>query len=562
MTGKGTLEAGASGGSGGRTTSTGREVERLLARLAVRLGLRRGLGALAALLPWLLLALALALAAARLGLLVPPPLPAVLAGAALVLLASLAAGLLSAPSPYRTALLVDRELDTGEVVSAGREAGPGCTHPLWRACRLRAASRLGAPDVGRAFPLTTPRAWRPAALAAAALLLVPMIPPPRPDLSPPAPASPAVVQAGEEIEKALENLRGRLDEADRLESTDLMERLEALAGEMERGDLASVEEALAALDRLDTAIAAEGRAAEELGRSTGFEEILKQMADDPFTTGLARAMESGERRALRMALERMAGAMTGEQAGRLVRERMLEGLASRLKEISQMLRMAGEKELAAILREAAEAVRSGDLARARELLRSERLLAALETSCEQAGTARGEMARDLSDLVQHARYLLGMGTPRPLEQARACSHGPGCGCAGPGPGTGSTNRAGRGYRTQDPLIRDRQSDATSDRTGDWEALYDSQILEAESWEDVQASGKVSETGQVLSEVGRSPAAGGEATLPLRPVAAPARGRAEAAADLERVPPGYRDVVRRYFTRFREASPPETEAGDP
>jgi predicted transcriptional regulator len=375
----------------------------------------------------------------------------------------------------------------------------------------------------------------------------------------PPPETPAVVaETGEEIEKALEELRGRLEEEGRPESADLMERLDTLADEMQRGEVTSLEEALAALDRMETQTAALGRDAEEMGRSTGFEEILKELAEDPFTREMSSALASGERRALRRALERMAGAMTGDQARDLLQGRMLERLASRLMEMSRMLRMAGESELASILKEAAEALRAGDLDRARELLQSPALLEALEAAAGQGGGPQSQMARDLSNLIQHARYMLGMGSLKPLEKPGQCEHGGG----GPWPGKGSTNEQAGGYITEDPLMRDRQSNETSGMTGDWEALYDSQVLEAESWEDVQASGKVGPSGEVMSEVGRSLGTRGEATLPLRPLAAPAAGRAEGAADLERVPPGYRDMVRRYFQRFRDSSPTQTEAGEP
>ena len=112
------------------------------------------------------------------------------------------------------------------------------------------------------------------------------------------------------------------------------------------------------------------------------------------------------------------------------------------------------------------------------------------------------------------------------------------------------------------MTRDRNTAETSDRTEEYEAIYNSKIVEAESWEDVQARGLLGEGGEVGTEIGLSLGVRGEATLPLQPLDAAVPGAAEGASEMERVPPGYREIVRRYFTReVRQEKEPE-QGGSP
>ena len=108
------------------------------------------------------------------------------------------------------------------------------------------------------------------------------------------------------------------------------------------------------------------------------------------------------------------------------------------------------------------------------------------------------------------------------------------------------------------MLRDRQSDSLSERSGVYEELYESHIVEAESWVDVQARGKLGESGEMLSETGRSLGVAGDAELPPGSFSTAAPGAEQRAAELERVPLGYRDLVRRYFTRDEPAPAPVSD----
>jgi hypothetical protein len=346
------------------------------------------------------------------------------------------------------------------------------------------------------------------------------------------------------LARRIENLpSGKLSfEAEELKEA--VGKLEQLSSELKHGEVFDRESALLALDEVERALArfSEGRRPGPAG-DDAVESALQQLAADPFGSDLTEAARSGDASRLRDAVLATANALSSGELSRQERAEQIEGLGELLREVARELRRNGLIDQAHALDELARALEDGDLERAEELLDSSSMLDAFAGIGER--TVDQRVAQDLIEAVNLARYLLGRGKPLPL--GAGCSR-PGEGTAGVGPGTGSTNEEAEGFETGEAVLRDRQSDATSDRRGSYESLYEPHIIEAESWVDVQVKAGTGASGSFLSEIGRSAGTGDEATHRTRFLAAPANGSPERAAELERVPPGYRDVVRRYFSR--------------
>jgi len=162
------------------------------------------------------------------------------------------------------------------------------------------------------------------------------------------------------------------------------------------------------------------------------------------------------------------------------------------------------------------------------------------------------MARDLLELVQAARYAVG-GASRSAS-GRGPRAGELPGAAGPGrTRAGDDERGdGGGYATGERILRDRRSSEAGHKRAEYEALYGPQLSEAESWQDVQARGQLGGSGELLSETGLALGVAAGRACPLDPSLAAAPGMPEGAGETERVPPGYREIVRRYFTREEAA----------
>lgn len=517
-------------------------VERLLDRLVRRLQLSQALRVAFRLLPVLLLGLLVREILARRASLPSGSFAAAAAGGLFVLVVSSVIGaFLGVAGRPAVALLLDRRLGTRELLSAAVDAGPGASHPLKREARRRAVALLGSSEARRAFPLVRRAELGRAAWPLPLLFLVPLVPAVptgRAGSDPPVPR--AVTEAGRYLAREADALQARLDRQGRAE----LARLKELARRMERGEVGSRVEALAALERLERS-ASRGRGPESAGAAAPLRAALASLARDPPGADLARGLTGASGEELRRALQRTASTL--EKPPWADRARDLGRLAERLDAVASELERLGEAEAARALRELAGALRRGDVRRARELLAS----AGVAQACREAGArcdGTAGASRELAELVNAARYLLGDGNPPRLQQqtARREDDPSANRRAGPYAGIGSTNEEGPGYRTGSPVLRDRQSDETSGKTGAWEARYPSEGAKAARWEDVQAKGTLGSEGELVSQPSLALGVAGTATVsPGRGRAAP--GAPERAGELERVPIGYRDLVRKYFS---------------
>lgn len=517
-------------------------VERLLDRLVRRFRLSQALHVALRLFPVLLLGLLARELLVRHASLPAGPFVAAAVGGLSVLLGSSAIGaFLGAAGRQEVALLLDRRLGTRELLSAAVEAGPGASHPLQREARRRAAELLESTEARRAFPLARRAALGRALWPLPLLLLAPLVPAASVRRAEAGKTpSRTVTETGRHLAREADAVQARLDRQGRRD----LARLKELARRMERGEVGSRVEALAALERFERS-AGQGRRPEDAGDALPLRAALASLARDPLGADLARGMRETSGEELRKALERTATIL--EKPPWADRARDLGRLAEKLDSVASELERLGEAEAAGALRELARALGRGDVRTARELLAS----AGLAGSCRQAGVrceGAGRASRELAELLNAARYLLGEGNP-PRLQTRTVrlDDGPSAQrSAGPHAGVGSTNEKGPGYRTGSPFLRDRQSSETSEKTGTWEARYASEMVKGERWEDVQARGTLGNEGELVSQPSLALGVAGKATVfPGSGGAVP--GAPERAGELERVPLGYRDLVRRYFS---------------
>jgi hypothetical protein len=461
-------------------------------------------------------------------------LPVVLTALTVVLAAAVAWGVFRSPAGRDAALVLDRRLATRELLTTAYEAGAWQEggSPLARLARQRASAALAASAVATALPLVAWRSWRPTWVSTVFVVAAFLLPLPAPEAEATPTVDPAVTRAAAELAQELAPLAEEVTELDRDEAVDALRHFQEVADAMRSGEIATTEAALVALSAMEQELAElrEGAAQDSLGDSE-LTELVRDLGSDPLSAEMARAMTAGDRAALRQALDRMAEAVDAGEARDAARQQELSRLAERLERLARHLDKRGEGELAETLRELAEALRTGDLKRASELLGSEEVALA----CEKGGrlSKGSNMATTLARLVDLGRFHLGQ---TPLQ-------GPGAEA-----GRGSTNEEVEGKKTGGPNLKNRQSDATSDRQGSFEALYDSRLRRAEDSLDLRVSGQVGEKGELLSEPGLALGTVGEGSLPLRPLPAGTAGADEQAVDLEDVPLGYRQLIRTYFDR--------------
>lgn len=542
----------------GSESQESQQLELRLRRLVGRLRRRAALAAAARWLPPLQLIWLALFVFWRLGWVTRSPFAAeVLGTAAAILLVAITWAAARAPQAQAAALLADRRLGTREVLAAAWEADPGDRHPLVLRARARASAALEPSRVREAFPSTRPAAWRGTILGSAVLLLASFIPLPT-RVSAAVPVDPTVTNTAEILTEELEELAERVEEVDRPETDDAFARLQDLVDELRRGEVPTVEEALIELASFEEAVSSSLQA---IDNDDGLSELLREFAAEPPAAELAEAMAAGDVEAFREALAGLAESLPASEAEAAQRQERLQDLAQRFEELAATLDEEGRWAEAALLRQLAEALREGDFARARDLLGSDAFdeqACSIGGDCAGGGSGGENVADEILELAQLARHLLGTGLPRALAQGASGegARGPG---RGPGPGTTSTNSEDAGYETGDAIVRHRQDEATSDRTGTFESQYESQLLEPRGTEDVRTPGEVGETGEMLSREGRGMGVDGSASLPLRPLSSAVPGAPEQAGDLESVPLGYRDLVREYFQR---PTPPPPAQGDP
>ena len=509
-------------------------------------------------LPWLQASWLALFAGRRLGLVAWPD-ARILGGLAAILAATLAYRLWRLPGGRDAALVLDRGLGTRELVTAAQEEPALADRSVARLARRRAAAALARPRVKAALPLTGWRGWRPAILGLVAILLAPLVPVRQTGATAAEAIDPVVERTAEQLAEELEPLADDPVLEERPEAAEALARLQEMVEAMRDGEMQTVDEALIAMTRLEETVHQLTRS--ESGR--GFDDLVRDLADEPLSADLARAMTEADAQALRESLERLAGALTAPEALQEAMQRQVERLADRLAELAELLAANGERELGEALRELVEALADGDLEKAAELLRSEEVGGACRVGGSQAGGER--LSAALAELTQLGRYLLGR-DPRGGRSPGAADVQPfSASGAGPRPGTTTSDREAASYAAGDPLLRDRRSAATADWQEEFEALYESR-LESGGGADVRFDGQVGAGGEMLSQTGRGLGVRGGGSLPLRPFATPGAGAEEQGADLESVPLGYRDLVRRYFERrdaaTRDAAGGRSEPLDP
>lgn len=518
-----------------------------------RLRGRAMLRAMAAVLPWLQGAWLLFFVGGRLGFW-ELPLTWAFALLTVALLLTTLWSARRAPTGRDAALVLDRRLGTRELVTAAHEAAgnisgttagtPNGTttalHPAVELTRGRAAAALAGDAVARALPLTAWGRFRPVLLGFAAALLAFFLPPLGEQASATLTApDPAVKDTAEILAEELAPLAAEVAELERPEAKEALARLEEMVEEMRRGALPTSEDALVALAETEEALTdlRQEMSAEELG------DAVQEMGTEPLAADLTAALSEMDRDALRDSLRQMAQAMSSEEARQRGAQQQLASLAEKFDQLADALEQSGRQDLADVVRELARALEAGDLKRAAELLASAEMLAAMEFTAESGTCDR--VGNSMAELLQTARYLLGREKPTALANQGQSQPGTG---SGPMPGTGSTNREVEGYATGNRMLRDRQTTETSSRTGEFEALYESERMAAENLTDVRSQGQMGAEGELLSEEGRALGMEGASSLPLQPFSGSAAGAPERAKDLESVPLGYRGLVREYFER--------------
>lgn len=472
------------------------------------------------------------------------------------------------PRPARAALELDRELEGREVVLCAWEVTlaqrRGFDSPLGRRAQERAMALLQQETVRKQLAILEPSTLRPAVLALALLFLVPLLPLPRVGLGgleagSPRP-EPRITAAGEVLLEQIAALDERLDLAS--EDEELIEslRLDQLAEALRSGELSTLEEALLAVEEVENA-----KVEATSGSDSSLFELVEEMRQEPHLGEFADALSTGQTKALRKALRQLQQAIDPEQWSRQQSASERSRAADRLQQVAAALEQAGRAEEAAALRELATALRAGDMERAEALLESMELSQALEAASELV--AAGELSRELDELLELTRFLLSGAQPPGLtEECRSGSclgqgqngdQGP-----GPFPGRGSTNREGPSFAAGDPILRQRQSSQTTSDQGEYERLHPSRMAVASEMEDVRGSGLMSEQGRMLSAVERGPGLAGASAQPSLVAGTVASGDQEAAADLERVPLGFRELVRQYFAMPAAQSAAEADGGIP
>jgi hypothetical protein len=446
---------------------------------------------------------------------------------AVAILASFLASLLSGIDNKATALVLDHRLGLKEVMTTALEAGPRTNHPLLIEVRSRAATELRSGRYCQAFRITSVRAWYAALCATLLLASITFVPPFQPLAKETARTD--VKTAGQKIQAAASRV------SPETKKTDAFKRLETLARKMKQGEIRSAEQAFIDLDRIEKALRRTPRSSPPPEERKLF-EALDSLAKEPLARELVDALGSRDQEALHKAVEEMSKAFSATEAESLQQSKERERLTERLTEVAKALNDAGRPDLARVFQKLATALKKGKVDEVKQFLASlEFKQATGELSQMCSGGAEAKSLAQAAELLQLARHILGAGPPLPLQTA-----------AGPLPGVGSTNLKGETYKSGDPVLRERQSSSRSLRTGEFESLYASEFQKAERWQNLKVEGKTLEEGETLREEVRGQ--GEKSTARTRLGAAPGSLPAgvERASDLEKVPAGYRDLVKRYF----------------
>jgi hypothetical protein len=467
--------------------------------------------------------------------------PGILSAVAVAILASFLASLLSGIDNKATALVLDHRLGLKEVMTTALEAGPRTNHPLLIEVRSRAATELRSGRFRQAFRITSVPAWYAALCATLLLASITFVPPFQPLAKETARTD--VKTAGQKIQAAASRV------SPETKKTDAFKRLETLARKMKQGEIRSAEQAFIDLDRIEKALRRTPRSSPPPEERKLF-EALDSLAKEPLARELVDALGSRDQEALHKAVEEMSKAFSATEAESLQQSKERERLTERLTEVAKALNDAGRPDLARVFQKLATALKKGKVDEVKQFLASlEFKQATGELSQMCSGGAEAKSLAQAAELLQLARHILGAGPPLPLQTAQGSPSGIESSTskgAGPLPGVGSTNLKGETYKSGDPVLRERQSSSRSLRTGEFESLYASEFQKAERWQNLKVEGKTLEEGETLREEIRGQ--GEKSTARTRLGAAPGSLPAgvEGASDLEKVPAGYRDLVKRYF----------------
>lgn len=523
----------------------GRSIEHTVDRFLLWLRVRSAIRAAATSLPPVILLTAGLLAASRIfgwsGTVLVIPF---VAGAALI--ACVTAHLIrnGARNRIDAALVLDRRIGSREVIVTAIEAGRATASPLAFVARQRAADLLGGTHISSLAPATQWRAWRATVLSVIVMSLAVLVPI-RGRTAPDPTASGALRQAGIELQKEIKPVAERLRPLAAPTAVDTLDRLEEIAEALRTGSLTSQKDALLEIDRIKTTFENLQQQAQKQSRSLDIAKALAELSGDPFAGDLAKALTVGELEQVQRQLDLMSNALPASVAEAASRASDLARLADRLDLLAAALDANGKGDLAQSLRQLAGAIRAGDMSKARELLAAMELVEAFE-ACGASGSC-DRQARELAELLTLAKYLAS-GSKPPAERQGPAGSEPTSGASGPGAGRGSTNWEDKPHAIGESQLRDRQSDITSEETGHYQQRYESSVTRADGHTDTKIEGVRGSTGSVQFDVVKGPGRRERITLPLPPLGPAHAGAPEPAGDIEKVPLGYRDTVRKYFDR--------------
>jgi hypothetical protein len=460
------------------------------------------------------------------------------------------------------ALLLDRALGTDEllVTALHLRDHDSAARP---AVMLALAQRLAmAPAVSGALPLRLPRrtCWLPVLGAAA---IATLFAPTRHGVGSPRPPRSAVGQEAERLARDLEELEAAFEVP---LSEELRRDVDDLLAELDR-DRLDEQEAVARIEEVREELQALG---EELRPSGDVLEDLASAARDlsaaQATQRLSEALDAGamedaarEARALSAAMaeatpeEREGAAQALKDAAR----RLAQSSDPQMRQVGRAMRGAGEQlgregPPGGGPRPADEGSQASEEL-AEELARTKDLADRLR----QDGQALDQSQR-MNGAMQAAQQRLGQPAERSASSSQA--EGPGQGEAdeghGPGQGEGASDW-GRGHTWEEQRTpasglagAHHDADRTSARQGgqaidDFEKLYAPVRVEGGQSLLAGVDGHVDVDGHTDTVPVRLSGGEESSQVPLQ-VPAAYRDAADEALTHERIPPGYRDAVKRYF----------------
>ncbi len=454
------------------------------------------------------------------------------------------------------ALLADRVLSTREVITTAWLSDTSLGHPLVDEAHARALDELRASAPAAHIRLIErwPR-WLGvlAGLGVMGALFLPL-----PPVLTHAGASPDRVSTSADEERfealieplaAIEDALSQLDEP---EVAAWRDEIQALRESLEAEELEGELELLAKLNEYSEGLEELARKSDERALSDA-ESLELGAMDAGELQELAERIAEGEAHLLERTLAGMEQAAANAREDQKRWAKRLQREAAALRALADDIEKGGDKALADRLRAIADAAESDDTRMLRALVAS---TIPSDQPCKGGMCSASSTMREASQALDRLRAMLGEGRPQKLSElmARGGQGARGAGRPGPPsgmPGTRSTNERDEGGRAGEAVVMDREAPERSSRRGEFEALYESELAEAGSYEDRLVTGELLDESQML---GREVLGFGTAGAPTRAAKLPGRlveSEPTRAADLERVPRGYRELVRRYFGKAQK-----------